>query len=160
MMTHLIASILDPGLKTAWIKDNIEGHEAILTRILKWLKSAYSPLVSLLALSQPESSQGTSLEDTLFVDYKKYGAMRDDDSDIDRYFNSKPVQRRIGQDHSEWMLEWWNNNQNEYPCMAKIARDYLAIPSSEVDVKRGSSILEEISLVFADSVLKETLSGC
>ena len=30
----------------------------------------------------------------------------------------------------------WNGNQYMYPLMSRAARDYLAIPSSEVDVER------------------------
>jgi hypothetical protein len=40
---------------------------------------------------------------------------------------------------AEWVLQWWQTNQAEYPCMARAARDYLPIPASEVDMERTLS---------------------
>ena len=34
------------------------------------------------------------------------------------------------------MFNWWNLRKDEYPCMAAAARDYLAIPASEVSCER------------------------
>lgn len=35
-----------------------------------------------------------------------------------------------------YVLNWWNSNQKEYPSMSKAAGDYLAIPASTVTVER------------------------
>jgi hypothetical protein len=36
----------------------------------------------------------------------------------------------------EWLFSWWRNHCHEYPRVASAARDYLAIPASEVAVER------------------------
>ena len=36
----------------------------------------------------------------------------------------------------DWIHTWWKNHLDEYPHMAAAARDYLAIPGTEVDVER------------------------
>ncbi|KAJ5743520.1 hypothetical protein N7533_010622 [Penicillium manginii] len=58
-------------------------------------------------------------------------------SDIDDYFSSPRVP--IDTSHHEWLSRWWYTQRNSMPQMAAAARDYLAIPASEVDVERLSS---------------------
>jgi hypothetical protein len=36
----------------------------------------------------------------------------------------------------DWLLLWWRFHKDEFPRMAAAATDYLAIPASEVAVKR------------------------
>jgi hypothetical protein len=55
-------------------------------------------------------------------------------SDIDDYFSSPRVP--IDTSHHEWLSRWWYTQRNSMPQMAAAARDYLAIPASEVDVER------------------------
>jgi hAT family protein len=38
-----------------------------------------------------------------------------------------------GHKSAEWVLQWWQTKQAEYPCMACATRDYLPIPASKVD---------------------------
>ena len=33
-------------------------------------------------------------------------------------------------------LEWWRNNGNYYPTLAKLAKEYLCIPATSVPAKR------------------------
>ena len=58
-------------------------------------------------------------------------------SDIDRYFDDGVVvsQDPVIQD-KEWLCSWWRNHSHEYPRVAAAARDYLAMPASEVAVER------------------------
>jgi len=62
-------------------------------------------------------------------------------NDIDRCFDTPSVvfQLYTGHKSAEWVLQWWQTNQAEYPCMARAARDYLPIPASEVDMERTFS---------------------
>jgi hypothetical protein len=61
--------------------------------------------------------------------------------DLDRYFDTHSVvfQLYTGHKSAEWVLQWWQTNQVEYPCVARAARDYLPIPASEVDMERTFS---------------------
>ena len=59
------------------------------------------------------------------------------ESDIDRYFNDPLAQ--IPEDVADdpnWLFDWWRRHKDEYPRMAAAARDYLAIPASEVSCER------------------------
>jgi hypothetical protein len=60
-------------------------------------------------------------------------------SDIDRYFDSKPVnwsQSLIDNIDPEWELKWWEANAFDFPLMAQAVRNYLLVPSAEVGVER------------------------
>jgi hypothetical protein len=59
-------------------------------------------------------------------------------SDIDRYFDSPPVSLHDTKD-PYWLFNWWRLHKDEYPQMAAAARDFLAIPASEVAVERSFS---------------------
>ena len=57
---------------------------------------------------------------------------------MDLYFKTPVVKHRRtgGEDDLNWVLNWWRSHEAEYPIMSQVARDYLAIPASEVDVER------------------------
>jgi hypothetical protein len=59
------------------------------------------------------------------------------ESDIDRYFDHPLAQIDEGvTDDQNWLFDWWKAHKTEYPRMAAAARDYLAIPASEVSYER------------------------
>ena len=49
---------------------------------------------------------------------------------MDRYL----MRKTAGRDTD--VLEWWKLNSDEYPTLARIARDYLAIPATSASVER------------------------
>ena len=59
-------------------------------------------------------------------------------SDINRYFDDPLAQipEDIALKDPNWLFNWWKLRKDEYPCMAAAARDYLAIPASEVACER------------------------
>ncbi|KAK9482220.1 hypothetical protein V1527DRAFT_477026 [Lipomyces starkeyi] len=56
-------------------------------------------------------------------------------SDIDRYFDS-PRGSVIDTTDPNWLCNWWLIHKDELLQMAAAARDFLAIPASEVGVER------------------------
>jgi hypothetical protein len=60
-------------------------------------------------------------------------------SDIDRYFD-RPLVSVTDTKDPNWLCNWWRTHKDEYPQMAAAARDYLAIPASEVAVERLFSV--------------------
>ncbi|KAJ5893620.1 hypothetical protein N7495_005311 [Penicillium taxi] len=64
-------------------------------------------------------------------------------SDIDKYFETPPISvaDTTGQN---WLYNWWKMHKGEYLQMAAAARDYLAIPASEVAVERVFSIARDV----------------
>src|SRR6266498_4267593 len=68
------------------------------------------------------------------------------DFDIDRYLDSPRIKykNKPQDDQTRWILTWWNANKSEFPCMVQAARDYLPIPSSEVDIERLFNVRRDI----------------
>jgi hypothetical protein len=60
-----------------------------------------------------------------------------DDDDVDRYFDTAPVVSVLNpvEDQAAWILAWWAANHHGYPRPFMTAREYLAIPASEVDIE-------------------------
>ena len=40
------------------------------------------------------------------------------------------------------VIEWWSDNEEKFPNIAKLARKYLAIPASSAPSERGHSIIK------------------
>jgi hypothetical protein len=60
------------------------------------------------------------------------------ENDIDTYLDT-PTVKYFGSktaDQEQWILDWWNTNKSQYVCMSRVARDYLAIPASQVGCER------------------------
>jgi len=131
---YYIASVLDPRIKTKWLKTLPDG-EKIINRIRAFLKKAY-----------PTQKQPVST--ALSTDYKSFEyrfleAFQPTqcnvvESDIDQYFDTPTISTGfdINQSQTEFIRNWWKANKLEFTCMAKVAQDHLAIPASEVDVER------------------------
>lgn len=132
--TYWIACVLDPRIKTNWLRRNTSDPSGIISRIKKYLKESY-PLTMSDKTQEPPQKRKKGLDFELL---EEYGSRVTFDDDIDRYFNTEVVgfAANIGEDHTQWVLNWWNSNKSEFPRMAAVARDYLAIPSSEVDIER------------------------
>jgi hypothetical protein len=79
-------------------------------------------------------------------------------SDIDRYFNDPLAQiPEANAKNPNWLFDWWNAHKDEYPRMAAAARDYLAIPASEVLVERLFSARRDIISLRRFSLHANTL---
>jgi len=83
----------------------------------------------------------------------------DDEHDIDWYIDSPRVKHKLKakEDQTQWILNWWKANMGEYPCIAQAARDYLAIPVLEVDIKRLFSLGRDILSIRRFSMSMDTL---
>jgi hAT family C-terminal dimerisation region len=141
---YFIASVLDPRIKTQWIKDHMPDADNVIKRIRKFLKSTYPSEPSLLL--NAENDEYKSLEYRFLEPYQSSAEDILETSDIDRYLDSPRVAYRGNpkEDQTEWILRWWNANQGEFKLMAQAARDYLPIPSSEVDIERLFNIGRDI----------------
>jgi hypothetical protein len=54
------------------------------------------------------------------------------ESELERYLATPII------DFDDDILVWWKQWAHEYPCLARIARDYLAIPATSVPAERAS----------------------
>lgn len=68
-------------------------------------------------------------------------------TELDRYLNESPVQG----DDSFDVLQWWNTNTSRYPTVARMARDALAMPASDVlSSEHVSRINSMVSWTYAN----------
>ncbi|KAJ5267673.1 hypothetical protein N7478_010481 [Penicillium angulare] len=131
---YYIASVLDPRIKTKWLKTLPDG-ERIINRIRVFLKKAYpspkQPISTALSTSY-KSFEYRFLEAFQPTQYNVA------ESDIDRYFNTPTISTGfdISQSQTEFIRKWWKINRLEFTCMAKVAQDHLAIPAAEVDIEK------------------------
>lgn len=107
-MIYFISLVLDPRVKTRWIKKNVENPGDPIESIHQFLKDTYpveAPESRPLASS---SSQHRSLE---YEFLEEYADSPNDapSNDIDKYFNSDPIRFVLneGEDQTQWLLNWW-----------------------------------------------------
>jgi hypothetical protein len=88
-MIYFISLILDPRIKTRWIKKNIVGVEDLIRDIKTFLKATY-PYKAPKSQPRDSSSQHHSLEWELL---EEYASTIEEMSinDIDKYIDSDPI---------------------------------------------------------------------
>jgi hypothetical protein len=132
---YYIALILNPRYKTRLLEQELrEDANSIVQYIKDVLHQEYPPITSLQSTTSLELPRHQTLEARLLSKIREPSTSR---SDIDRYF-SNPI-AQIPEDSirdPNWLFKWWKIHKDEYPRMASAARDYLAIPASEVSVER------------------------
>lgn len=63
-------------------------------------------------------------------------------------------------DGDEDILVWWKQHTREYPCLARIARDYLAIPATSDPAERAFSAGANLVSDKRGSLNEETIRFC
>jgi hAT family protein len=58
------------------------------------------------------------------------------------------------------VLTWWRLNAHAYPCLARIARDYLAIPATSAPVERVFSGGADLITKKRGSLSEDTIRDC
>jgi hypothetical protein len=138
--TYYTALVLDPRVKGDLLLDELEDEATgkdILKSLRENLHQNYS--VSIIELSGPAQSPGDYSSEYSNVEIRMLQRLQPRSqpllSDIDRYFDS-PRLEITDTKGPNWLCNWWRVHKDEYPRMAAAARDYLAIPASEVSVER------------------------
>jgi hypothetical protein len=156
---YWIACVLDPRVKTNWLKRNHMDAEEIISRIKSFLKEAYPAEETLPTMSREEAEKRKSSMEYEFL--QEYGATITTDNDIDQFFNLPGVNFVLNEkeNHVQWVLNWWEAHKDEFPRMYAVARDYLPILGAEVDVERLFNIAREILGLRRASMSAETLQA-
>ena len=86
-LTFYLAAVLDPRIKTNWIKKNVTNADLVIDDIKKFIKKAYPPEVKL-----PEHPTAPLKKTNLELDFlEEYALIVTVNDDVDRYFNEPPV---------------------------------------------------------------------
>ena len=143
-----ISTILDPRLKLEyyrehnWDKRWIEESVKVLTRIYE---KDYSVLIA-------DTSESSDEEDLCHHLYKRRRSVKETELDI--YLNTPIVH------HKTDVLQWWRLHEQDFPHLARMARDFLAIPATSIPVERVFSSGKDIVRAKRSSLAVETISAC
>lgn len=156
--TYYTALVLDPRVKGEMILRELQDGKAG-TMILETIRTN---LHQVYAASKPDHDAAASISSSLQHSdvesrmLKKLQARDPPLSDIDKYFDTPPISvaDTTGQN---WLCNWWKMHKGEYPRMAAAARDYLAIPASEVAVERVFSTARDVLGIRRYSLKGDTL---
>lgn len=156
---YYVATALDPRIKGSLVNAHMSSDDAYLitSQVRSFLKTEYP----LSGVEQPEPQQPAGMPDSLWKTLKRLqpGTSRPT-SDVDRYFDSATVGCPHGgaeEGTVDWVLQWWKVNVFEFPSMARAARDYLAVPSTEVGVERVFSGARDVLGLRRHSMSAETM---
>jgi hypothetical protein len=129
----ICATILDPRFKLNFFQNHFDSMSVygITTKDLRARFVSEAEKFSQpeeLSSSVPSLSTFSSLEDNLFgyLTYK-FPSIH---SEIARYL-AEPLERRDIK-----VLDYWNGRQTTYPCLALMARTFLAIPATSTPSER------------------------
>ena len=121
------ATILDPRLKLHYYKDN-EWEEEWIREALREFRGAYAYYRSPPAPSAGERAPPTCDGDSVTSVFKRRRI--DQPDELEAYFAASVAS------HDADVLQWWREHAATYPCLAAMARDYLAIPATGAPVGR------------------------
>jgi hypothetical protein len=159
--TYYTALILDPRVKGDLILGELDDKEAgslIIEAIRSNIQQRYSkegesPQPGVSRRSTPETTRN-NVESRMLQ--RLQPPTQPFVSDINRYFDSPRVSI-IDTTDPDWLCNWWRIHKDEMPQMAAAARDYLAIPASEVAVERLFNTARDILGVRRFSMKGDTI---
>ncbi|CAG8697217.1 811_t:CDS:2, partial [Cetraspora pellucida] len=130
---YTIAIILDPQLKLNYFEEN-NWNRIFIDHIKENFLLTYNNYYMLSAYETIEHGQKDCINDDDF-DYLLehiYGKKRKLDwkNEVELYLKAPCATRRQN------ILQWWKEHKTEYPHLAIMARDYLAITVTSIPVKR------------------------
>ena len=127
----MICMILDPRQKANFLEEYAKDDTL---RKFEELYQKYEISSSASPQFQAESKKTSSL--SLMDRFFKTKTQVIVNNDLKRYLDEPTVSRENNQD----ILKWWNVNEKNYPALAMMARDYLAIMPASVSSERTFSI--------------------
>ncbi|KAL1939855.1 hypothetical protein VTO73DRAFT_9555 [Trametes versicolor] len=142
----IIATVLHPSLRTSWFKNALGAD--VCTRAEVLFKHAYEEYSTSATSSTadetrtPAATATRSAEDNGFLDDAvKVGVAGNPNEQDAHAAEEKPeLERYLAGDggHGELRdpLSWWKKHAVSFPVIARMARDFLAIPATSVAVER------------------------
>jgi hAT family C-terminal dimerisation region/Domain of unknown function (DUF4413) len=150
---YAIAVILDPRFKIDYCEVNKWGP---------WLtahaKNALVRAVEAYGAAAPPSDHTVVAAQWDPVNQELYQSLKrrrlEKGGEMERYLAAPTADTDVD------VLEWWKHNAREYPCLARIARDYLAIPATSVPAERVFSGGADLITKKRGSLNEDTIQAC
>jgi hAT family C-terminal dimerisation region/Domain of unknown function (DUF4413) len=138
---YAIAVILDPRWKMRYYRANEWEPELIAhaKNSLVQAMEAYGTAAEMPLIPQSSQASQADRPEDLFeemkVEWNKKAKQPrvEKESELERYLATPII------DFDDDILVWWKQWAHEYPCLARIARDYLAIPATSAPAERAFS---------------------
>ena len=157
---YAVALILDPSSKMEYYEDNdwCRGAVAHAKNALLHVIEEYGRTPGTTTVPQPSPASGLaySLDDDLDDVRERMMKRRcvEKESELERYLKADTIDT-----HAD-ILQWWKQNAKAYPCLARIARDYLAIPATSVPAERAFSGGADLISAKRGSMDEVTIRTC
>jgi hypothetical protein len=132
---YYIGTILDPRRKDKWIRSQLKSEgdvQRMIGKIISGISIAYQGINQDTQYSHQIDSNAKSSFMLCLDDVDSYDCEQDKRSDVYQYLEEQCIKSKDRFD----VLAWWKEHMIQYPIMSRVARDYLAIPSSSVSVER------------------------
>ncbi|CAB4375503.1 unnamed protein product [Rhizophagus irregularis] len=149
-IVYPIATILDPRIKLKYYKQQ-EWEEEYINKAIKIIKKQYNENYQDDSFNNDLRAQKTDLNN--FFSLFEMG----DDNDSSNEDELEEYLRKPAVNFKTDPLQWWKAHEATYPHLAKMARDYLAIPGTSVPVERIFSDTEDDETVQKEVTNKNDL---
>ena len=154
-----VSLILDPGTRLEYCENRDWEASAITyakNAMLRTIETYGTPRVA----ANPQSGQAgrgaaSSKKDINAVwTRKRKRPGREKKSELERYLAMETDETDVD------VLEWWKYRAGKYPCLARIARDYLAIPATSAPAERVFSGGADLITRKRGSLSEDTIRAC
>ena len=146
-----IATVLDPRLKLEFYKDGSDNGGENPTDIREYVKLFYTSNYSLVPEAQCQPAPKKSKLN--IFPKKSSGTVM---TELDTYLE-EPV---IEDGPNFNVLDYWRVHSIRFPNLSRMARDYLAIPSTSTPSERAFSAGRQLITDFRCSLKVETITAC
>lgn len=142
--------MLDPRLKLEYYQTEDGGNQVAIADIKKVLMNAYLSYVP----ANPNVNRASPVKKKSILSsiYKKKKAVSS--AALEEYLNQPTVSMNTEP------LKWWKSNEEQFPNLAKMARDYLAIPGTSASSERLFSSGRQLITDFRCSLSPATIQAC
>jgi hAT family C-terminal dimerisation region len=133
-----VATILDPRIKMEyfkrhWPKDWIRRARNQMQQIYDEYRSDDITMTEITVVGSTKTASDPNSFD---INEWRFGKPVAKDDELKRYLNEAVL---IGREKEFDVIDWWKCHEMEYPTLAKIAFDILAIPCMSVEPERAFS---------------------
>jgi hypothetical protein len=156
-VVYATGSILDPRYKDFWLVKHHKSEEdrhTIMDKIKEYITDNYQAKSD----DNTPDSQETDGNASEFGLFGSWAGMYEETgtkiTELERYLQEKRIVRK-SRDFE--VLKWWCENGHEYPILAKVARDFLAIPLASVSVERLFNLGRDQLALRRHNLAAETL---